>query len=121
MSFEIPVTVQYGAVEVIANYHTITDIHFNFRKLPVFDPVTYEVLEEGSKCYIEITSFENKTVYDASRGDADLKGLRSKTYEVPFMIAIMSQRYIDTSTPEQKAYDFIRSIEPDFTTALDVP
>jgi hypothetical protein len=121
MSFEVPLTVQYGAVEVVAHYHTITGITFNFRKLPEFDQ-NMDILQEGTKCFVEITSFENKSIYDANRGDADLKGLRSKTYEVPFLVAIMSQRYIDpVLTPEQKAYDFIKTVDSDFTNALDVP
>lgn len=120
MSFQKSLTMTYGAVEVVATYHTITNISFNFRKLPLFDQ-NMDVVEEGTKCYIEITSFTDKATYDANRGDADVKGIRSKTYLVPFLVAIMSQRGMGVGTPEEQAYAYIKSIDLDFFDALDVP
>lgn len=120
MSFQKPLTLEYGAVEVVATYHTITSINFNFRKLPEFDQ-NMDVVSEGTKCFLEITSFTDKNTYDSCRGDADLKGIRSKSYEVPFLIAIMSQRGMGTGTPEEQAYAYIKTIDPDFSDATDVP
>lgn len=120
MSFQKALTLTYGAVEVVAEYHTITGITFNFRKLPEFD-ANMEIVDEGTKCFIEITSYTDKTTYDANRGDADKKGIRSKTYEVPFLVAIMSQRGLGTGTPEEQAYAYIKTIDQDFSDAQDVP
>lgn len=136
MSFEIPLTIEYGdaKVSVTANYHTFTKALIDTTLLPLIGPdPNFEpdpndpnstapdiILDDGAMSEVHISSFESYQKYAQNRGSIDF-AVRTKVYKVPMMVVYQIQRFPSQLSPEQQMYDYIRSIDQDFANAQDVP